>query len=229
MGSLLNDVNILIAKKVGDLSRLEHIKETIENNKQLYDSDRAYVDELSEKHISSNDKTNDAPKVEQSATIKEEPSDGKKQESLSETPSNTFCGSCGKSIGNEHEYCPKCGAALKGQSNSTPNPNTQFQRPVEWKSESTTLLLSILLGLFGIQGVGHLYVGKIGKGVGILIGSIILIIVAIALTATGIGAIIGIPLIIMYIVMFIWQIIDSRNICREYNRYLEQYHKPPNW
>ncbi len=46
MGSLLNDVNTLITKKVGDLSRLEHIKETLENNKQLYNSDRNYIDGL---------------------------------------------------------------------------------------------------------------------------------------------------------------------------------------
>ncbi len=55
MGSLLNDVNTLIAKRVGDLPRLEHIKETIENNKKLYNSDQNYLNELIEKHLFSND------------------------------------------------------------------------------------------------------------------------------------------------------------------------------
>ena len=90
-------------------------------------------------------------------------------------------------------------------------------------------MLSILLGLFGIQGVGHLYVGKIGKGVGILIGSIILFVLALVLISTGIGAIAGVPMIIGYLIMFIWQIIDSRNLCREYNQYLEQHQRPPEW
>ena len=35
MASLLSDVNSLIEKGVGDISRLDHIRQTIENNKQL--------------------------------------------------------------------------------------------------------------------------------------------------------------------------------------------------
>jgi hypothetical protein len=44
--------------------------------------------------------------------------------------------------------------------------------------------------------VGKVWTKK-GKGIGILIGSIILFIVAIVLIATGIGAILGVPLIRM--------------------------------
>ena len=63
-----------------------------------------------------------------------------------------------------------------------------------------------------------MYVGKVGKGVGILIGSWLLIIVGIA--TMGIG-------LIVYFVLFIWQIFDSRNLCRQYNQYLSQYGQPP--
>ncbi len=45
----------------------------------------------------------------------------------------------------------------------------------EFKSEGTTLVLSIVLVIFGIAGVGHMYIGQVGKGVGILIGGIILL------------------------------------------------------
>ena len=91
------------------------------------------------------------------------------------------------------------------------------------KSESTTLVLSIILGLFGIQGIGHIYIGKVGKGVWVLIGSLILFVAGIATVFIGVG----IVLLIIYFVVYIWQIIDSRNLCRKYNDELEDTGKPP--
>lgn len=91
------------------------------------------------------------------------------------------------------------------------------------KSESTTLLLSIILGLFGINGIGHIYVGKTAKGVWILIGSLILFGIGIATVPIGVG----IALLIIYFVIYIWQIIDSRNLCRKYNEELEATRQPP--
>jgi hypothetical protein len=31
-----------------------------------------------------------------------------------------------------------------------------------YESEGTTLVLALILGIFGINGVGHIYVGKVG-------------------------------------------------------------------
>ena len=100
-----------------------------------------------------------------------------------------------------------------------------MERPGGWKSDSTTLLLAIILGLFGLSGIGHLYLGMIGRGVGILIGGIILYAVGIVTLMFGVGVV----LIIGYLVLFIWQIIDSRRLCREYNDYYEDYGQEPNW
>lgn len=87
----------------------------------------------------------------------------------------------------------------------------------EYKSEGTTLVLSIVLGLFGLCGVGHMYVGKVGKGVGILILGIVLFAVGIATIAFGVGII----FLIIFVVLFIWQIVDSRKLCFYYNGYLD--------
>lgn len=92
-----------------------------------------------------------------------------------------------------------------------------------YKSEGTTLVLSIVLGLLGINGVGHLYVGKIGKGVWILIGSIVLFIIGIVTVYFGVG----IVLLIIYFVVFIWQIIDSRKLCQEYNEHVRKTGSKP--
>ena len=100
-----------------------------------------------------------------------------------------------------------------------------MERPGGWKSDTTTLLLAIILGLFALSGIGHLYLGKIGRGVGILIGGIVLYAVGIVTLMFGVGVV----LIIGYLVLFIWQIIDSRRLCREYNDYYEDYGQEPNW
>ena len=91
------------------------------------------------------------------------------------------------------------------------------------KSESTTLILSIVLGLLGLSGIGHMYVGKVGKGVGILIGNILLWIIGVATVFFGVGVI----FLIGAFVLFIWQIIDSRKLCVQYNDYLRRTGSPP--
>ena len=114
MGSLLNDVNILITKRVGDLSRLDHIKETIENNKQLYDSDRKYLDELIDRHLFSKE-TPDTPKAQpttlkddssQEHPKKEEPKDTSVEINKEITSEGSFCGNCGKSLKQGTNFCP---------------------------------------------------------------------------------------------------------------------------
>ena len=100
-----------------------------------------------------------------------------------------------------------------------------MERPMGWKSESTTLLLAILPGLICILGIGHLYLGVIGRGVGILIAGIVMLIVG----ALTIGFGIGIIILILVIPLFIWQIIDARKLCRQYNDYYEEFGKEPNW
>jgi len=100
-----------------------------------------------------------------------------------------------------------------------------MERPSGWKSESTTLLLSIILGILGVSGAGHLYLGVIGRGVVILIGGLVLLLLGYATLWFGVGFV----FLIAYIPLLIWQIIDSRKLCRQYNDYYEEYGKEPNW
>ena len=133
----------------------------------------------------------------------------------------------------EEEYLSRSkGTKSKSKTNSeqdsdydTARRRRSMERPGGWKSDSTTLILAIVLGLFGLSGIGHLYLGMIGRGVGILIGGIILWVVGIVTIGFGVG----IVLLIGYLVMFIWQIIDARRLCREYNDYYEDHGEEPNW
>ena len=130
-----------------------------------------------------------------------------------------FCPVCGSSPP-KPKYSPPPNYNPNPPPNYNPNPppnyNPQYQ--TGHKDESTTLILSIILGLIGLPGIGHMYVGKVGMGVGILIGSWILIVIGVMTMGFG---------LIIYLILFIWQIFNSRNLCRQYNQYLSQNGRPP--
>ena len=123
-----------------------------------------------------------------------------------------FCSSCGATLTGKYAPCPKCGYT-KTRYNPTVPPQGAL-----YKNEGTALILSIILGLFCICGIGQIYAGKVGRGVAMLIVGIVLIVVA-ALTY-GVG-------LIAYLGFFIWQIFDTRNLCREYNEFVSQNGRPP--
>ena len=137
---------------------------------------------------------------------------------------STIC-LCGKDNPEGSKFCAACGSPVNSASNTPPpnynnpppnhNPN---QRPAQWKSEGTTLILTIILGIFGFGGIGHIYLGNITRGIVILIVGIILL--GVAIVTFGIGLVILIP-------FAIWVVYDARKQCRYYNNYLEQNQRPP--
>ena len=134
-------------------------------------------------------------------------------------------------------------------------PKKPFPERVEYKSESITLIFAIIVSLFGFMGVGHMYLGKVKKGIVILIlglvksaAGVLLLIGGLAFLGqnsqrsnaydpfgaahidptTGIIILaIGIALLIGVVVLFFWQIFDARKLCRKYNEYVEEHGKRP--
>lgn len=107
-----------------------------------------------------------------------------------------------------------------------------------YKSPGTAALLAFIGGIFALPGIGHIYVRKVGTGVGILIGGFILY----ALTFTEIISVtstrayeaqysptgnappmttdvimIILVLVISYVVLFILQIISARKFAQKFN------------
>ncbi len=117
-----------------------------------------------------------------------------------------------------------------------------------YKSEGTTLVLSIVVGLLGFMGVGHIYLGRVRRGIIILIigmvgwGGIFVPFVMLGMFSgleegsldetdmfemmAGIGVALFVGGIGIFI-LFIWQILNSRKLCKEYNEYFEEHGKPP--
>jgi len=120
-----------------------------------------------------------------------------------------------------------------------------------YKSEGTTLVLSIVVGLMGIMGVGHIYLGRVRRGIIILIigiigwGGIFVPFVMLGMLSAleegsvdpadmtgmmGMLAGMGVALLVWFIamtVLFIWQILNSRKLCRQYNEYYGEHGKSP--
>ena len=85
-----------------------------------------------------------------------------------------FCSNCGKTLdlNQENKKCSKCGFDLQQQTGAKDNRSIVDQLP--YKSPGTAALIAFIGGIFGLQGIGHIYVGKVGRGIGILISGIII-------------------------------------------------------
>lgn len=57
-------------------------------------------------------------------------------------------------------------------------PTPGYRGSTKYKSEGTSLVLSLFFGLFGFLGIGHRYVGVIGKSLGLLYARWILLILS---------------------------------------------------
>jgi len=138
------------------------------------------------------------------------------------TATSKFCGSCGTPIPEEEtaQKKPNVNPVIKSEPPPKQNVNSEkvLQRPPGWKSMGVTMVLTVVLGIFGLGGIGHLYLGKIIRGIVILIVGIIITVIAIV--TMGIGLLVLIP-------YAIWVVYDSYKLCKRYNDDLEQTGRPP--
>jgi len=210
---LLDRVLGLIKTGKGDTPRLEHIRDSIKKEKKLYQSDQNYLKDL----LSKNDL--DEKKI---------PAKEYEKETVSELK---------QELDQASEKIEKMEEKMEEQQ------KTNFSMK-NYKSEGTTVVLSIVVGLLGFMGIGHLYVGRVRRGVIILIiGLLSWTALFIPMVMLGMlaelkedtfdpeavmGMLVGFMVVgIGVLVLFIWQIFNSRKLCKEYNEYLEQHGKSP--
>lgn len=101
------------------------------------------------------------------------------------------------------------------------------------KNKNNATVLAVVLGILGLGGIGHIYIGKIAKGFGILISMITislvnvvsfflepLAIIDITWEVPGPFSFIELIIVLLAFVglgIFIWQIIDVRKLVKKYN------------
>lgn len=110
------------------------------------------------------------------------------------------------------DFCRACGAKL----------STKVARvtPAKPKDRGVTLLLAILIGLIGFYGMGHVYLGRVGRGIAFLIADWVV-------GAIGIFCMFVFwPLAAIFFLgslgLFLWQIFDADALVKRYNRTLEE-------
>ena len=227
---LIKSINSLIKSGIGERDRLEHILSTVSEGKYLYLSDKNYLENLlrsipvqnESSHLRSEDNevTNEI--------LKELRSLNKRIERMEDV--NKFA--------KEENDESKSTEPRQNLIQEKPNEKIHKKR-ITTKNEDLTLSLSVVLGLIGISGISHIYLNKIAKGAGIIIISFILIGSSVYFLSTNIlenvlHISIGrnafvIILIVSYLGLYIYQILDARKLCLIYNKYVAEYGVTPPW
>ena len=125
-----------------------------------------------------------------------------------------YCSNCGEILNlndKENNKCPKCG--ISPQKGFTQNTSPVVGQP-SYKSPGTAALIAFIGGIFGLPGIGHIYVGKVGKGIGILITGIILAVLLVFMTMVSV--ILLLIFGIIYLIFWIWQIFNARKQAKKF-------------
>lgn len=153
-----------------------------------------------------------------------------------------FCRQCGREVSQDARFCPYCGA---DQTSYASPYSPSVQAGLETKNTGLAAVLALVFGVFGLWGVGHIYVGKIGRGLAILVLGIILqwvlgFFIFFGIIFGGIygGRPFGLSLLLggfagliiwalVTIALFIWQIYDAYKLAKYYNDHVRQHGKAP--
>ena len=119
-----------------------------------------------------------------------------------------FCSKCGDRLASKYSSCVQCESELEQPKQK------HMRRPVEWKSEAITLILSIFL-----PGTGHIYIGQLVKGIGLLVVGFVLF-----------AFVFVEPLILIAAIPFtIWVCYDAYKLSKAYNNHIQQFGRAPRW
>lgn len=127
-----------------------------------------------------------------------------------------FCTKCGKEVPPGATYCPSCGTPITVVA-PPPPPPAPIAYPYSLKNEGIAAVLSFIW-----TGLGQIYVGRIGRGIAILICGTILWVVC---WIIGIF-LLFIPLVFP-IIFWAWNIYDAYKLAKQYNEAVRSTGKPP--
>ena len=218
---VIKTVRQLIETGTGDTARLAHILDRLESGKYLYLSDQKYLENL----LSSGQNITSKPTSEEPHEFED-----------LETELKDINTRLERMLQNKERNEKKIIDDIQTRNiDSTSKSSTINNKKLRPKSEDITLTLSVVLGLVSLQGIGHIYVNKTGKGFGILLSSLIVSSISVSYVLGSIKNLIPlflqpyfIPMmIVVYFGLYVFQILDSRKICVKYNTHLSEHKKIP--
>ena len=166
---------------------------------------------------------------------------------LVEATSLPFCDQCGKLISPDAVFCPSCGRKVQASPPSPtsspvappPAQTTPVTGPVmiaETKNPGLTAVLALIVGI-GLFGIGHIYVGRLRRGILLLLVSIVLHVgLALLFPFMMLSYIVGsgapqttafVLLSLVNLVLWVWQSYDAYNLAKQFNEHVRQYGKAP--
>ncbi len=142
-----------------------------------------------------------------------------------------FCPNCGKEVSQGTKFCANCGYDLSragpgisaGALPQSPPP-TAYGFQVQGKDPTIATLLALIVGFFGLFGIGHIYIGRTSRGVMFLVIGIVLL----ALVFVGsLFIFCGVPFLVIGFFVWIYQALDADKLARQYNEILQTTGSPP--
>ena len=129
-----------------------------------------------------------------------------------------YCGKCGTPLAAKYDPCSSCGHVKTTFAPPPPvTPSPQNTSPF-YKGTGTAVALALIPGFFGICGIGHFYLNKIGRGIVLLVVGLIL--GAISWSSMGIGLVIFLPFLA-------WTVYDAHNLTKFYNNFVNTNRNTP--
>jgi TM2 domain-containing membrane protein YozV len=110
--------------------------------------------------------------------------------------SEVLCGNCGALLTNPNAPCPRCGSPASGR----------YQGPAVARSRKNPWAAAALAV---IPGCGHFYLGHNVKGLALLVGIGGFQLFDTGLDLTAIGALIGVPLEVGPLGLWVYSIVDA--------------------
>jgi TM2 domain-containing membrane protein YozV len=124
-----------------------------------------------------------------------------------------YCSRCGNTVDGK-QFCDKCGNSVGGPAAAYPQNQMVYMRE---KSEGVAAVLSFLWA-----GLGQIYVGKIARGLGIMVGGLLIgllfIPLVFLLSTIDMSMLVFIILLsVVSLIYVIWNVFDAYKLAKEYN------------
>ncbi len=137
------------------------------------------------------------------------------------------CPNCGREVSLNSQFCPYCGAAQTKTPSTNADPSQTRSVIVQYKSPGVAVVLALILGVFGLMGIGHIYVGKVSKGLSLLIiGGILGILTwgsfITGFVTFGFGFAVSVLFGFILFVLWVWQIYDVYALANLFNRRVQE-------
>lgn len=135
-----------------------------------------------------------------------------------------YCPNCGQELTETARFCDRCGLRVgihEEPGHAGPDEYDMAAILVNKKSEGLAILLSFI-----ITGLGQMYVGRIGRGIGLLVAQIVMSMLVMAIitpllhSSPGVMLVFVLILMLAVLILWIFGMYDAYRLAKEHNQEL---------